>query len=197
MLPENASSLQILSAYRAELITALQKQDLSPIQALAQTLREAWASGKRVYLCGNGGSAANAMHIANDLIYGVSREDGLGLRVHALPSEGPILTCLANDEGYEHIFSKQLAVQAESGDVLIALSGSGNSPNIVNALKMAREKGMKSFAILGYSGGASLKLADVPIHFAVDDMQISEDAQLVVGHMLMKYLCANPVRSRA
>ena len=86
----------------------------------------------------------------------------------------------------------QLAVQARKGDVLIALSGSGNSPNIVKALEQAKTMGMRSYAILGYSGGKAKSLADVAIHFAVDDMQISEDLQLIVGHMLMQWLYANP-----
>ena len=97
--------------------------------------------------------------------------------------------------GYECVFSYQLAVQAQEGDVLLVLSGSGNSPNILNALKKGREVGMKSYAILGYSGGKAKALADVPIHFPIDDMQISEDAQLIVAHMIMQWLRDNPPQS--
>jgi D-sedoheptulose 7-phosphate isomerase len=82
----------------------------------------------------------------------------------------------------------QLAVLAREGDVLIVLSGSGNSPNIVRALEEARTLGMISYAMLGYSGGKARSLADVPIHFRVDDMQIAEDAQMIVGHMLLQWL---------
>jgi D-sedoheptulose 7-phosphate isomerase len=104
---------------------------------------------------------------------------------------------LANDVDYASIFSLQLAVQAREGDVLIVLSGSGNSPNIVKALDEARTLRMKSFAVLGYSGGKAKALADVAIHFAIDDMQIAEDMQLVVGHMIMQWLCKNPpIRNR-
>ena len=103
-----------------------------------------------------------------------------------------MITCLANDEGYDEIFSLQLAVLAQSGDVLIALSGSGNSPNIIRALQKAEELGMQTVAILGYSGGKAKELAQIPIHFPIDDMQISEDLQLVVGHMLMQWLYQNP-----
>jgi D-sedoheptulose 7-phosphate isomerase len=84
-----------------------------------------------------------------------------------------------------------LAVLANRGDVLIALSGSGNSPNILKALEQGRSMGLRTFAILGYSGGKAKSMADVPIHFAVEDMQISEDLQLVVGHMVMQWLYAN------
>ena len=76
-----------------------------------------------MFLCGNGGSAANAIHLANDLLYGILKQPGSGLRVHALPANTSVISCLANDEGYEHIFALQLAVQARQGDVLIALSG--------------------------------------------------------------------------
>jgi D-sedoheptulose 7-phosphate isomerase len=82
----------------------------------------------------------------------------------------------------------QLAVLAREGDVLIVLSGSGNSPNIIKALKQAKSIGMTSYAMLGYSGGQAKALADVPIHFGVDDMQIAEDAQMIVGHMLLQWL---------
>ena len=178
--------------YASRLQQVLAHADWSAAALLAEELRDCWASGRQVFLTGNGGSAGNAVHLANDLLYGISKVCGSGLRVHALPANTAVITCLANDEGYEHIYSMQLAVHARAGDVLIVLSGSGNSPNIVAALTKARELGMKSYAILGYSGGKAKALADVPIHFAVDDMQISEDLQLIVGHVAMQWLYANP-----
>jgi D-sedoheptulose 7-phosphate isomerase len=111
--------------------------------------------------------------------------------VHALPANASVMTCLANDVGYDHVFSFQLAVHARPRDLLIVLSGSGNSPNILKALQQARESGMRSYAILGYSGGKAKALADVSIHFVVNDMQIAEDMQLIVGHMLMQWLSQN------
>src|SRR3989338_4683866 len=113
------------------------------------------------------------------------------MKVTALSANSAVITCLANDLGYEHIFSEQLAVQAQAGDLLIALSGSGDSPNIVSAIERARSLGVRSYAVLGYSGGKCKALADVAIHFPVDDMQIAEDLQLVVGHMLMQWLSTN------
>ena len=101
-----------------------------------------------------------------------------------------MITCLANDEGYDQVFSLQLAVLARKGDVLITFSGSGNSPNILKALEEAKTVGMTSYAVLGFSGGKAKALADVPIHFAVNDMQIAEDAQMVIGHMIMQWLYA-------
>lgn len=177
--------------YSKRLQDVLDGADWAPAEALAGELLGCWKERRQLFLCGNGGSAANAVHIANDFLYGISKTYGSGLRVHALPANTAVLTCLANDTGYDEIFSRQLAVQAEKGDVLIVMSGSGNSPNIIKALEAARKIGMKSFAILGYGGGKAKELADVPIHFAVDDMQISEDLQLVVCHMAMQWLYAN------
>jgi len=176
------------SDYARRLQNVLAGSDWGGVARLADDLHECWRHGRQVFLCGNGGSAANAMHLANDFLYGISKKQGSGLRVTALPANSSVLTCLANDESYEEIFSLQLAVQARAGDVLIALSGSGNSANIVKALEEARRIGMRSYAILGYSGGKAKELADVAIHFSVDDMQIAEDLQLVVGHMVMQYL---------
>ncbi len=182
----------VFADYASRLQSTLQRSDWRAVGELATELRDCWASGRQVYLCGNGGSAGNAIHLANDFLYGISKEFGSGLRVHALPANSSVLTCLANDVGYDAIFSMQLAVQANRGDVLIVLSGSGNSPNIVKVLEQGQSMGVKTYAILGYSGGKAKGLADVPIHFAVDDMQIAEDMQLVVGHMVMQWLCKNP-----
>lgn len=177
--------------YAGRLSAVLDATDWTNVRALAQELRDCWISGRQVFLCGNGGSAGNAVHLANDFLYGISKRAGSGLRVTALPANSAVITCLANDEGYDSIFSLQLAVLARPGDVLIALSGSGNSPNILKALESAKSIGMKSYAILGYTGGKAKALADTPIHFAVNDMQISEDLQMVVGHMVMQWLYAN------
>jgi D-sedoheptulose 7-phosphate isomerase len=141
-------------------------------------------------VCGNGGSAGNAMHLANDLLFGVGRKNGGGgIKVEALSANPSVLTCLANDLGYEEIFAHQLKVKGSAGDLLIVLSGSGNSPTVVRALETANAKGMKTFAVLGFSGGKCKEIAQHSIHFDVDDMQIAEDMQLVVGHMCMQWLC--------
>ena len=187
-LPQTA---MFCADYAQRLQGVLSTYDWTPVAALAEDLLRCWKSGHQVFLCGNGGSAGNAVHLANDFLYGISRMHGSGLRVQALSANTAVLTCLANDEGYDLIFSLQLAVQAREGDLLIALSGSGNSPNILKALEQAKKTKMRTYAILGYSGGKAKTLADVPIHFAVDDMQIAEDMQLVVGHMIMQWLYRN------
>jgi len=175
-------------SYQKSLLTALEGQDWDNVVLLAEALHRCWREGRQVFLCGNGGSAANAIHLANDLLYGVDKKDGCGLRVWALPANQAVMTCLSNDLSYEDVFSQQLSVQANPGDVLIALSGSGNSPNILKALLRARQLNVTSFAILGFSGGRALEMADHPIHFPVNDMQVAEDLQMMVGHMLMQWL---------
>jgi len=178
----------MFAAYSGRLSRVLDGFDWSVAAELGEDMLDAWKTGKQVFFCGNGGSAGNAAHLANDFIYGVGKTPGSGLRTHALSANTSVLTCLANDEGYDKIYSIQLGVLAVPGDILIVLSGSGNSPNIVKALEEARRIGVKSYAMLGYSGGKAKDLADRSIHFAIDDMQISEDTQLIVGHMLMQYL---------
>ena len=178
-----------IRSYATKLQQALELDTMKLIEQLGLALLSAWKSKKNVYLCGNGGSAGNAIHLANDLIYGAGMKVGGGICVEALSANSAVLTCLGNDLGYDEIYAQQLRVKAIPGDILIALSGSGNSPNIVKALKVGNEIGMKTFAILAYSGGICKELAQVPLHFPVDDMQIAEDLQLIVGHICMQWLC--------
>ncbi|UOG42751.1 SIS domain-containing protein [Leptospira noguchii] len=177
------------NAYIGRLQSVLVPERASEIERLALSLKDAWETKKQVFFCGNGGSAGNAIHLANDFNYGIDKKNGIGLRVEALPANSAVITCLANDEGYDTIFSQQLAVKANPGDVLIVLSGSGNSPNVVKALEVGNKIGMITYAILGFSGGKCKELAKYPIHFPINDMQISEDLQVIVGHMCMQWLC--------
>ena len=177
--------------YATKLSDVLSSSDWSNVAQLGKDMRECWLERRQVFFCGNGGSAGNAVHLANDFLYGIAKRTGAGLKVQALSANQSVMTCLANDVGYDYIYSEQLAVLAETGDLLVVLSGSGNSPNILRVLEQASSMGVKSCAILGYSGGQSKSLADFSIHFPIDDMQIAEDMQLVVGHMLMKWLYQN------
>ena len=185
---------QHIKSYTEKLTQALCLDAMQQVPLLGLALREAWQARQCIYFCGNGGSAGNAIHLANDLLYGVGIHNGIGMRVEALSANPAVLTCLANDIGYEQIYAEQLRVKANPGDVLIVFSGSGNSPNVVAALEMGNSIGMKTFAVLGFSGGKCKEIAQYPLHFDVDDMQIAEDLQLVVGHMCMQWLCANPIK---
>lgn len=191
MAKEYSSLAELGQSYTERLQSCLENADWAGIEKLGEGLLNCWMEGRRVFLCGNGGSAGNAVHLANDFIYGISKSFGSGLNVQALPANGSVITCLANDEGYENVFSYPLAVHAQKGDILIALSGSGNSPNILEALKTAKKIGVSSYAILGFSGGEAKKLAEVPIHFEINDMQVSEDLQMIVGHMAMQWMYQN------
>ncbi|WP_115071215.1 SIS domain-containing protein [Synechococcus sp. UW179B] len=179
-------------SYLERLQGCFNKKNLEAIENLAIELRQAWISGRNVYICGNGGSAANAIHIANDLHYGIGAcgpgSKLPGLRIEALPANTGVITCLANDTGYENIYAHQLEVKSQKGDLLIALSGSGNSPNITKAIDIANNIGVQTFAILAFTGGKCKEQAKTVIHFEINDMQIAEDTQLVVGHLCMQWL---------
>jgi len=187
----------LIGRYRQAFNAALTLPAMDVAATLGEALRQAWRDGRTIYLCGNGGSAGNANHLANDFLYGAGVTNGIGLKVESLSANPAVLTCLANDIGYENVYAEQLRVKGEPGDVLIVLSGSGNSPNVVRALEVGAAKGMTTFAILGFTGGKCKGLAQHPIHFPVDDMQISEDLQMVVGHLCMQWLCANPLTQPA
>lgn len=177
--------------YREKLSLAMAPERAKEIEVLALALQKAWKNKKNVYFCGNGGSAGNAIHLANDFNYGIDKGNGIGLRVEALPANAAVITCIGNDEGYENIFSQQIKVKGNPGDILVIFSGSGNSANVVKALEVGNELGMNTFAILGYSGGKCKALAKNLIHFPIDDMQIAEDLQIIVGHICMQWLFEN------
>ena len=180
---------QTFDDYSQRLSSTIDSLDKNRIEAALQVIGDARNNGNTVYLAGNGGSAGNAVHLANDYIFGATNEAGDAVKVSALPANSSILTCLGNDIGYENIFSHQIEVLGQRGDVLIVLSGSGNSPNIIRAIETAKRQGMNTIGILGFSGGKALTAVDIPIHAKIDDMQISEDVQLIVGHYFMQQLC--------
>jgi len=180
---------QHITDYSARLASALALPAIKEVPQLAAAFKSAWDNKKTIYLCGNGGSAGNAIHLANDFLYGAGLTRGIGLRIESLSANAAVLTCLANDIGYEEVYAEQLRVKANSGDVLVVFSGSGNSPNVVRALEMGNKLGMETFAILGFSGGKCKAVAKYPLHFAINDMQIAEDLQLIIGHMIMQWLC--------
>jgi D-sedoheptulose 7-phosphate isomerase len=135
-----------------------------------------------VFLCGNGGSAANAIHIANDLV-------SCGVRAQALTGDVATLTAIANDFDYESIFSRQLEVFGSAGDLLVALSGSGRSPNILKALQAAKDKGMEAWAIVGEfnQDSPATHIATHSMKWG-KDMQEAEEKQVYLGHKVMRWL---------
>jgi D-sedoheptulose 7-phosphate isomerase len=182
----------LVDNYTGKLARAMAMDAMQQIPILAAALRSAWKAQRNIYLCGNGGSAGNAIYMANDFLYGAGTRFGCRLRVEALSANSAVITCLANDLGYDHILAEQLRVKGNRGDVLIVISGSGNSPNVVKALHTANSLEMGTFAVPGFSGGQCKELAQHPIHFSMDDMQIAVDIQLIIGHIRMQWLRATP-----
>lgn len=165
------------------------EKNISNIEHLCSAIHNTHKSNNKIFIYGNGGSAGNAIHLANDFTYGAGIKIGRGFDIEALSSNPAVITCLANDVSYDDIYSEQLKVKGKENDISIALSGSGNSSNIIKALNISNDLNMKTFAILGFDGGKSKELSKYPIHFNIEDMQISEDLQLIVGHICMQWLC--------
>lgn len=182
------SGLSFFENYADRLSAVINDVDWQIVEPLALALFNVWQEKRQVFLAGNGGSAANCNHIVNDFIYPVSKTMGKGIRMRSLSESPAVMTCLANDEGYDHIFAAQLPVFANSGDVLWVMSGSGNSKNILRSIETAREIGLTSFAVLGFDGGEAIRMADHVIHFPVNDMQLAEDLQMIVSNMIIQYL---------
>jgi len=176
------------SEYVQKLSSCLATVEIEHLRTLELSLIEIWNRKGTLFLCGNGGSAGNASHLANDFTFGAGHPKRYGLSVDSLSSNPAVLTCLANDIGYENIYSYQLSCKAKKGDVVMIFSGSGNSPNIINALIESKKLGCISFAVLGFDGGQARNLADVAIHINCNDMQICEDIQLIIGHYLVQCL---------
>lgn len=184
-----------ITSYLKDLHSSFDDEVISKIYKLANCLIYCWKEKRNVYICGNGGSGANAIHIANDLLYGIGASEGKiilnGLSIESLVSNQAIVTCLANDIGYENIFSFQLDVKASPDDLLVVLSGSGNSQNIINVLETASKKKVKTFAIVGFDGGRCIDIADEFIHIKKNNMELAEDTQMIIFNICKKFLSEN------
>ena len=171
-----------------ELVTkALAELPEGAIQGMVDTLKAAHADDRQVFLMGNGGSAANATHIAEDLQKGVKQCTGRRFKVIALTDSVPIITAWANDLQYDQVFVQQIESLLDPGDVVIAISGSGNSPNIVNAVERANAMGAVTIGWTGMGGGRLAQVAHKSIVVASDNMQRIEDVHMVLGHLV--YTC--------
>ena len=175
---------KIINNYFKNFTSTLGSISKEQVGALVSAVKNLNKNNNRLFICGNGGSGANAIHLANDLLF--SKSSNTSIDVEALTSNSAILTCLANDLGYKHIFSKQLEVKAKKNDMLLIFSGSGNSPIIIEAAQVAKKLKMSIFAIVGFDGGKCKKIIKNCIHININDMQISEDFQMIIGHIIMK-----------
>lgn len=177
-----------LNAYREREIAVLNSLDLNSVNQVMNVLEDARLHGKRIFICGNGGSAATASHYCCDFNKGVSENQNDKYNFECLNDNIPTLMAVANDIGYEEVFRFPLKNKMKSGDILIGISGSGNSKNVVNAMEYAKSIGGTTIAIVGYSGGKMKKMADYNIHVNINDMQISEDIHMMLDHMMMYVL---------
>ncbi|MDH7602486.1 MAG: SIS domain-containing protein [Armatimonadota bacterium] len=180
--------VSIIQNYVKLLKEALQALSEEALLEIADILRRAHQEGKQVFLLGNGGSAANATHIAEDLQKGVKEHTGRRFKVLSLADSTPLITAWANDTSYEQIFVEQIESLVEPGDVVIAISGSGNSPNVLRAVEKANEMGAVTIGLTGFDGGKLAKTAQKSVVVASDNMQRVEDVHLVIGHILYTYL---------
>lgn len=168
----------------------LDRTDHAAVVRLVEAIEAAYRSGTTVFIAGNGGSGANASHLCEDLGKGTLHdfERQKRLRVISLTDNTPYILAWGNDCGYDRVFVEQLKNLAQPGDLFIAISGSGNSPNIIEAVRYANEAGLRTFGITGYDGGKLLELAHDSLHVACDDMGIVEAVHGVVFHYLPEEL---------
>ena len=176
--------MSFAAEYRSKLQRTLDSVDLAQVDQLVEVFRKARAEQRQIFLCGNGGSAATANHFACDIVKGASYGRAERFRVMALSEQVPTMTAYANDVGYEVVFSEQLENFAREGDVLLVISGSGNSPNILRALETAKRKGCYTVALTGRGGGKAAPMADMSIVVADDHMGRIEDAHMIITHMV-------------
>ena len=184
----HANAGSYFDAYADEISRAAKTIDPAALDRAGALLIKAYECGSRAFSCGNGGSASIANHMQCDHVKGVRTATDLTPRVQSLSANVELVTAIANDLGYENIFVYQLQSQAEPGDVLVAVSSSGRSPNIIQALTWARDHGLRTIAVTGFDGGVSRRVAEVSIHVECTNYGVVEDLHQAVMHALAQYV---------
>jgi D-sedoheptulose 7-phosphate isomerase len=198
MTPTFASPHQPIQAYLAGVSSLIGALPAGQIAAAVDLLLTAWRRRGRIYVCGNGGSAAIASHLAGDLNKGANVAGRHRFRASALMDNTPALMAWSNDDGYAVAMAEQLRNFVEPGDLVIGISGSGNSLNVVNVLALARQAGASTLALCGFDGGqiARPELSNVVVHVTSDSMEQVEDAFAVICHCLLyalrRQICLEP-----
>ena len=183
------SYIEKINSYLNTLTETIKKLDRAEIEKAIVCLKNARDTGRFIYSMGNGGSAATASHFAGDFNKGLSLGRKKRFKFIALNDNLPTILSLANDVSYESIFVEQLKNFLQPGDVIVAISGSGNSTNIVNGVSWAKEHGGIVIGLTGYSGGKLFELSDIHLHVPIDNMQIVEDLHMVFDHLMMSVIC--------
>jgi D-sedoheptulose 7-phosphate isomerase len=179
---------EAISAYLTEMQSTLSNLPIDSIERVVRLLREARSQKKRVFLFGNGGSAATASHLACDLAKGTSTNGKPRMRVVSLTDNVPLISAWANDSSYEDIFAQQLREQVEPGDIAIGISASGKSPNVLNAIKVARSAGAITVGLTGLDGGDLKNLVDLCVVVPDNSIDQVEDVHLMLGHIITSCL---------
>lgn len=177
----------ILNYYEREVQT-IKAMDFEAIESAVQAIIEAYEREATIYVFGNGGSAATASHFVCDFNKGISENLEKKFNLICLNDNLPTLMAIANDISYEDVFSFQLLNKLKPTDLIIAISGSGNSKNVIKAVEYAKEVGCKIVGLTGYSGGKLKMLSDYSMHVPVNDMQITEDVHMSFDHMMYRVL---------
>jgi D-sedoheptulose 7-phosphate isomerase len=176
-----------LTEYMSELRRAMAALDLEAVGRLRDACAAVRQQGGQIFICGNGGSAATASHFANDLGKGASYGRTTRFKVMALTDSVPWMTALANDVSYAEVFAEQLANFARKGDLLIAISGSGNSANVLRAVETARQFGVQTAGLTGFGGGKLAPLVDYPLVVDSHHMGRVEDVHMIIVHLICYY----------
>lgn len=177
-----------LEGYLKELKKSIDAMPREKFKEIVEALLDAYEKEKQIFVMGNGGSASTASHMTCDLGKGTSMPGRKRFKIICLSDNIPLMTAWANDTSYENIFSEQLENFVQEGDVVIGISGSGNSPNVLNALKLARKKNAKTIGLTGYQGGKMKELCDICLIVPSDNMQRIEDTHLIIEHALFSYI---------
>src|SRR5436309_12580702 len=173
--------------YQTEVLRAIQEIDLEKVGQAIDVLIRARDEGRRIFVFGNGGSASTASHFVCDMVKGASFNRSMRFRIMALTDSLPTITAYSNDVGYECVFVEQLKNFAEPGDVVIAISGSGNSPNVLHAIEYGNSIGCRTIAFSGRNGGKLGPLAELNIQASHPHMGRIEDVHMIVMHMMCYY----------
>ena len=173
--------------YKNDLLKTLDSIDLSKVEEATEWFREARENSRHIFVCGNGGSASTASHFACDIVKGASFGRDKRFRIMALTDSLPTITAYSNDVSYECAFAEQLKNFAVPGDLLMTISGSGNSPNVIAATRTAKEIGCRTIALTGRDGGKLGPMSDLNIQVPVPHMGRIEDAHMIVCHMIGYY----------
>lgn len=174
-----------VNTYLEHEIDTLKALDVNEINAALNLLLETFENGNTVFVFGNGGSSATASHFQNDFNKGVSEHTEKKFNFQCLNDNVATVMAVANDIGFEEVFRFQLIGHMRPGDVVLAISGSGNSRNVINAVEYAKEQGAKVIGLTGFGGGKLKELSDVSLHVPVNSMQITEDIHMVFDHLMM------------